>query len=60
MLLKTLFKFEQNYQRDKTAAEEYVEQGRFSVQSGIELTELASCATIANLMLNLDEAITKE
>jgi uncharacterized protein DUF1553/concanavalin A-like lectin/glucanase superfamily protein len=60
VLLKTLLKFEQNYRADEKAAKEYLDQGKSPVQTGMETAELAAYTTIANLMLNLDDAITKE
>jgi hypothetical protein len=60
VLLKTLLNFERNYRADGRAAKEYLDQGKSPVRPGTEMAELAAYTTIANLMLNLDEAITKE
>jgi hypothetical protein len=37
-----------------------LDEGKSPVQLGTEVAELAAYTTIASLMLNLDEAITKE
>jgi hypothetical protein len=60
VLLKTLLNFERNYRADGRAAKEYLAQGKSAVRPGTEVAELAAYTAIASLMLNLDEAITKE
>jgi hypothetical protein len=60
VLLKTLLEFERNYHEAGMTAQAYLDQGKSPVRPGADVAELASYTTIASLMLNLDEAITKE
>ncbi len=47
------------YQKDKSAAEKLLGVGDFKTRKDLDPTELAAWTTIANMLLNLDETITK-
>jgi hypothetical protein len=49
-----------DYREDHKAAEELVGVGESKRPAGLEVSELAAWTTVANLLLNLDETITKE
>ena len=48
------------YQTDRTAALKLVSEGEYPRNQALEVAELASYATLASLILNLDETITKQ
>ncbi|MGE3806138.1 MAG: DUF1553 domain-containing protein, partial [Gemmataceae bacterium] len=48
------------FRKDEAAARQLIEQGESKVDRKIEVAELAAATTIAGLILNLDETITKE
>jgi hypothetical protein len=58
-LTRTLAKFRDRYQHDVTAAEELIHVGQSMPAPTIEAQELASFTMLANLILNLDESITR-
>jgi hypothetical protein len=60
VLLRTLGKFVANYRGDPAAAREFLKQGKSPVSPRLDAAELAAYTGIASLMLNLDEAITKQ
>jgi hypothetical protein len=60
ILAKTLGDFEAVYQRDPTAAKEFLAQGESPTRAGLDNRELAAYTAVASLMLNLDAAINKE
>jgi len=48
------------FQADKAAATALVQRGEESVQDDVDAPELAAWTTIANVLLNLDETLTRE
>jgi len=48
------------YKADRTAAAAYLKQGESERDSTLDIAELAASATVASLILNLDEAVTKD
>ena len=59
-LLKALSGFLAGYRGDTAAAREFVKQGDSAIRPGLDEAELAAYASVASLLLNLDETITKE
>jgi hypothetical protein len=49
-----------NFETDRHAALDLVSQGESERDQALDLAELASYTTVASLILNLDETITKE
>jgi hypothetical protein len=47
------------YQKDKESAAKLLKVGEFKLSEGVDQGELAAYATVASMMLNLDETITK-
>ena len=47
------------YRRDKEAAEKLLSVGDFKAKAEIDRSELAAWTTIASMILNLDETVTK-
>ncbi len=60
LLLETLQRFEKRYRADPKAAEEFLANGDSSRDKTLDTAELAAYTTVASLILNLDETITKE
>ena len=60
ILIRTLEQFERQYQQDPAAAEAYLKQGESSRDPRWKAAELAPYTAVASLILNLDEAVTKE
>ena len=60
VLLKALSRFESEYRDDPFAAREYLSSGDSKPPPAIEYPELAAYAAVASIVLNLDEAVTKE
>jgi mono/diheme cytochrome c family protein len=60
VMLRLLGELEKNYKADPKAATDFVHQGESAVPSNLNIAELAAYTGVASLMLNLDEAITKE
>ncbi len=59
-ILKTSFdKHLARYQKDKPAAELLIKYGESQVKAGLDPIELAAYTMVANLLLNLDETVTK-
>ncbi len=48
------------FQKDKTAAQKLVEVGKSKRNEKLDLSELAAGTAVCNLILNLDEIVTKE
>ena len=48
------------YQKDKAAAQKLVEVGKSKRNEKLDLSELAAGTAVCNLILNLDEIVTKE
>jgi hypothetical protein len=59
-LLAALNRFESYYRSNKKDAETFVDQGKSSVRGHVEVRELAAYTAMASVILNLDEAVTKE
>ena len=47
------------FRKDKTAAEKLLGVGSFKPKAGLDASELAAWTTIASMILNLDETVTK-
>jgi hypothetical protein len=60
ILLKTLGEFETSYRAEPKAAADLIHQGESTVKPGLAPEELAAWTSVASLILNLDETITKE
>jgi hypothetical protein len=60
IMLSTLTSFTRRYQSDQASASDLVSYGKSSRNPAIQPSELAAYTTVASLMLNLDETITKE
>jgi hypothetical protein len=60
VLIDTLRKFESRYRDDAKAALALVRHGESARDERMETPELAAYTAVASLILNLDEAITKE
>ncbi len=60
VLLRTLSKFEATYTADAAAAEKLIHEGDSKAKEGIPPAQLAAYTGVASLMLNLDEAVTKQ
>jgi hypothetical protein len=48
------------FKRDPRAAEKLVKQGESPVNKNLDVVELAAYTTVANVLLNLDEFVTRE
>jgi hypothetical protein len=59
-LLDTLHRFEQRYGADLKSAEAFVSYGSSPRGSKAEISTLAPYTAVASLILNLDEAVTKQ
>jgi hypothetical protein len=59
-LMKALDGFAAGFRADAGAAREFLKQGESAVRPGLDERELAAYASVASLILNLDETITKE
>jgi hypothetical protein len=59
-LVKALDGFAAGFRADGGAASEFLRQGESAARPGLDERELAAYASVANLILNLDETITKE
>jgi len=60
ILLGSYRHYRDNYQTDRKAALDLLSQGESPRNEVLDLAELASYTTVASLILNLDETITKE
>ena len=60
ILSRTLAQFEQQYQLNPQAAEDFLKQGDSPRDPRWKAPELAAYTALASLVLNLDEAVTKE
>ena len=60
ILLGSYHHYRDNYETDRRAALDLVKQGESPRNEALDLAELASYTTVASLILNLDETITKE
>src|SRR5262249_31487469 len=59
-LLAALKRFESYYQTNSRDAERFVDQGKSPIRRNVEVRELAAYTAMASVILNLDEAVTKE
>ena len=60
VVLETLGHFEKRYQTDRQAAEEFLANGDAPRDTTLDVADLAAYSSVASLILNLDETITKE
>jgi hypothetical protein len=60
ILMAAQAKLASNFENDEQAARDLVKQGDSPVGIGFDLRELAAWTGVASLMLNMDEAITKQ
>jgi hypothetical protein len=56
----TLAGFESRYRQDRNSAKEFTGYGDSPVRKKLDLRELAAYSSIASLILNLDETVTKQ
>src|SRR5262249_47298682 len=59
ILLKLYHANSENYRKDVTAATPLAKNGLVEIPKDLDVAELAAWTVIANLLLNLDETITK-
>jgi hypothetical protein len=59
-LVKALDGFLAGFRADAGAAHEFLQQGESPLRPGLDERELAAYASVASLLLNLDETISKE
>jgi hypothetical protein len=59
-MLETLERFERRYRADSKGAEEFLANGDSPRDKSLDTAELAAYTTVASVILNLDETITKE
>ncbi|HXJ40394.1 MAG TPA: DUF1553 domain-containing protein, partial [Bryobacteraceae bacterium] len=60
VLLRALKQFETSYATDPKAASALIKEGDSPVRAGTDPAQLAAYTGVASLLLNLDEAVTKE
>jgi hypothetical protein len=60
ILDRTLAQFQARYQADPKAAEKFLAQGEAPRDAKLDVAQLAANTSVASLLLNLDEAVTKE
>ena len=60
VLLSTLSRFEARFTQDPHAARSVLAAGESKIDARFYPAQLAAYATLANLILNLDEAVTKQ
>jgi hypothetical protein len=60
ILTKALNSFESIYQKDPSAADEFLNYGESPRKPGVDVADLAAYTSVASMMLNLDAAINKE
>ncbi len=60
VMLRLTAELESRYKADPKAASLYIHQGESPVRSGLDPAQLAAYTSVASLLLNLDETITKE
>ncbi|MBL8215254.1 MAG: DUF1553 domain-containing protein [Bryobacterales bacterium] len=60
ILERTLAQFQSRYQADPKAAEKFLAQGEAPRDAKLDVAQLAAHTSVASLLLNLDEAVTKE
>jgi hypothetical protein len=60
ILLTTEARFAADFRNDPTAANQFLQQGESPMNRAADPSELAAWTSIASLLLNMDEAITKQ
>ncbi len=60
VLLTSLHRHLDRYKTDTAAAEKWLAQGESPINAAFDKSELAAYSTIASMLLNLDETVTKE
>lgn len=60
VVLDTLQEFESRYHGDRKSAKEFLNQGDSPLNGKLDARELAAYTSIASLILNLDETVTKQ
>ena len=60
ILLSTVARMAADFRKDPTSARQFLQQGESAVNHGVDPAELAAWTSIASLLLNMDEAITKQ
>jgi hypothetical protein len=60
VLLDALSSFLSDYKANPDAARTYLSQGESPRDEELDVSELAAYSTLASLILNMDETITKE
>jgi hypothetical protein len=60
VLAASLRRFQQRFADDAEAAQRFISVGEFPRDESLDITELAAYTAVANLILNLDEALTRE
>ncbi len=60
ILLTTEARMAADFRNDPTAASQFLQQGESPMDRSADPTELAAWTSIASLLLNMDEAITKQ
>ena len=60
ILLDTFQQFQDSYLKDPEAAVQFLSEGESERDKTLDPAELASYTSVASLILNLDETVTKE
>jgi hypothetical protein len=60
VLLNLLSRIREDFSADPDAASKYLTAGESKADPNLKSVELAACAAVAHLILNLDEVVTKE
>ncbi len=60
VLIESFNSFDAKYRADPKAAEDYLSYGEAERNKNLNTADLAAYATVASLIFNLDEAVTKE
>jgi len=60
VVLETLDEFRARYHRDRRSAKDFLDQGDSPQNKKLDSRELAAYTSIASLILNLDETVTKQ
>jgi hypothetical protein len=60
ILLSTVARMAADFRNDPSAAKQFLQQGESPLDRSADPTELAAWSSIASLLLNMDEAITKQ
>jgi hypothetical protein len=60
VLGRAFTKFADGFRAEPKAAEAFLKAGESPIRPGLDRAELAAYASVASLILNMDEAITRE